>query len=59
MWMGKWEIEVVEKRVTEISQEEFEMRLEELLNVLLRKEGAFSILQISTNGFAPQQEEIA
>ncbi len=57
--MGKWEIEVVETRVTEISQDEYEMRLEELLNALLRKEGAFST-EISTNGFAPlTREEIA
>ena len=57
--MVKWEVEVVEIKDTKISKEEFDQRLEELLNVLLRKEGAFSIAQISTDGFAPQSEEIA
>lgn len=52
--MKKWEIEVVDKRITEISDYEFEQRLEELLNLLLRKEGI-----LSTDGFAPNLEETA
>lgn len=56
--MAKWEVEVIEKCVTEISEDEFEQRLEELLNLLLKKEPAFS--KISTNDFDPiLREEIA
>ena len=51
--MAKWEIEVVEKRVTEISQSDFEMRLEEILKLLLKKE------DLSMNGLAPIEEETA
>jgi hypothetical protein len=53
----KWEVVTVDVRYAEIAKEEFELRLEEILEVLLKRKAAFSPL--STDGLAPNQKEIA
>lgn len=52
--MKKWEVEVIDRFITEISEAELEQRLEEVLKLLLKKEDV-----LSTDGFAPKLEETA